>query len=185
VKANDPNVADNPGFVIESNNVEIWNNEGVFPIIPDASTINNWFDINSVAVPGAMNLAVVPIPTNLEPNTASVSYLNQNLMVSNGTVFAEAYVGNGSGLTNLNPANIASGNLPATVTNTGPIALAQLPSAVLTNNQSGVTLSGTFTGNGSGLTNISVAAISGGINTNILISGVTFYITNGIIMKIQ
>jgi hypothetical protein len=36
----------------------------------------------------------------------------------------------------------------------GAISLAQLPAAVLTNNQSGIVLQGTFSGNGSGLTNV-------------------------------
>ncbi len=36
----------------------------------------------------------------------------------------------------------------------GAISLAQLPAAVLTNNQSGISLQGTFSGSGSGLTNV-------------------------------
>jgi hypothetical protein len=40
---------------------------------------------------------------------------------------------------------------------------------------------GAFTGNGGGLTNLA----TGGITTNVLVAGVTFYITNGIIMNVQ
>ena len=52
--------------------------------------------------------------------------------------------GNGAGLTNLAAANL-----------TGTIPLAQLPTAVVTNTESGVSLTGTFAGNGAGLTNVS------------------------------
>jgi hypothetical protein len=53
-------------------------------------------------------------------------------------------------------ANTASnllGTVPATSLS-GVVPLAQLPAVVLTNNGSGVTLSGTFSGNGGGLTNM-------------------------------
>ena len=53
-------------------------------------------------------------------------------------------------------ANTASnllGTLPAAQL-VGNVALAQLPSAVVTNGTTGVTLTGTFTGNGAGLTNL-------------------------------
>ena len=60
--------------------------------------------------------------------------------------FRGTFAGNGAGLTNL--------TIPATNL-TGTVPLAQLPTVVLTNNQSGVTLSGSFAGNGGGLTNLS------------------------------
>ena len=53
-------------------------------------------------------------------------------------------------------ANTASnllGTLPATQL-TGTLPLAQLPAAVVTNNATSLSLSGTFSGNGSGLTNL-------------------------------
>ena len=56
-------------------------------------------------------------------------------------------------------ANTASnllGTVPA-VSLTGIVPLAQLPTVVLTNNESGVSLSGTFSGNGGGLTNLPTA----------------------------
>ena len=42
-----------------------------------------------------------------------------------------------------------------------------------------------FTGNGAGLTNLPALAITGGVNTNMVISGHTFYVTNGLIMRVQ
>ncbi len=47
---------------------------------------------------------------------------------------------------------------------TGPLSLAQLPAAVLTNRASGVNLSGTFTGDGGGLTNLNFAQGPQGIS---------------------
>jgi hypothetical protein len=55
----------------------------------------------------------------------------------------------------------------------------------VTNNATGLTLSGTFTGNGSGLANVPASAITGGITTDAVVGGHTFYITNGIIMNFQ
>lgn len=71
-------------------------------------------------------------------------------------VAASGFSGDGSGLTNLNASQIASGTVP----------LAQLPSAVVTNTEAGVTLGGTFNGNfngnGSGLTNLNASQIASG-----------------------
>ena len=53
----------------------------------------------------------------------------------------------------------ASANAVAAANVTGTLGLAQLPPAVVTNNQSGITLTGTFTGNGAGLTNIPFSAL--------------------------
>jgi len=60
--------------------------------------------------------------------------------------FGNPVVGNGSGLADLNASQLTSGTVP----------LAQLPSAVVTNTESGVTLNGTFTGNGSGLSGVAL-----------------------------
>ena len=51
----------------------------------------------------------------------------------NGTVTATAFIGNGSGLTSLNAANLS-----------GTVPLAQLPANLVTNGQTGVTLGGMF-----------------------------------------
>jgi hypothetical protein len=140
-----------------------------------------------------------------------------------GVRLAGWFDGNGGSLTNLNTANLV-----------GTLALAQLPSGVVTNHATGVTLNGTFsgdgggltnlnysnianppvipvianlastndaralrltnsanqlagifTGNGANLTNLQAGAITGGLTTNIVIGSSTFFITNGLIMKIQ
>ncbi|MGA2246084.1 MAG: FG-GAP-like repeat-containing protein [Verrucomicrobiota bacterium] len=69
----------------------------------------------------------------------------QGLAMNAATAFADSldvFNGNGSGLINLNASQLTTGTVP----------LAQLPAAVVTNTESNVTLSGTFTGNGAGLT---------------------------------
>jgi len=58
-----------------------------------------------------------------------------------------------------NIANNLNGVLPAGQIS-GTLPLAALPSAVLTNNQVGVTLSGTFMGNGNGMTNLNASQIA-------------------------
>jgi hypothetical protein len=56
------------------------------------------------------------------------------------------------------------GNLPASQVQ-GTLSPAQLPPGILTNNQAGVSLSGSFAGDGSGLTNVSATTI-GGVGSN-------------------
>jgi len=90
------------------------------------------------------------------------------------------YVGNGQ----WQPVSL-TGIITTGANTLGAVSLAQLPGAVVTNNESGVNLSGAFSGNGSGLTNLQVKAVVGGFTTNIIISGHTLYITNGIIMNVQ
>lgn len=69
--------------------------------------------------------------------------------------------------------NLISSSQPSTVlTNLG---LPSNPTAVVTNNQSGVTLNGTFSGNGSGLTNIPATSLTGSLST----SSLPFYIRAG------
>ena len=67
---------------------------------------------------------------------------------------AIAFAGNGAGLTNLGAANL-----------TGTLPFGALPTAAVTNYQTGVTLSGTFggtfNGNGAGLTNLVAANLTG------------------------
>ena len=53
-----------------------------------------------------------------------------------------------------------AGIVPATEL-TGTVPLAQLPAAVVTNNASGVNLSGVFTGNGGALTNLDSRQLTG------------------------
>ena len=55
----------------------------------------------------------------------------------------------------------ATASSVAAINVTGTLALNQLPGAVLTNNQSGVSLMGTFAGNGLGLTNLNSYSLTG------------------------
>ncbi|HEY3761064.1 MAG TPA: VCBS repeat-containing protein [Verrucomicrobiae bacterium] len=66
--------------------------------------------------------------------------------------FNGSFTGNGYGLTGLNAANITSGT----------VSLANLPGSLVTDNETGVTLGGTFNGNGSGLSNVVNSASLGG-----------------------
>lgn len=77
---------------------------------------------------------------------------------------------NGDGRLDLISANRTTNTLSVFLNNQGVIAQA---------------FSGYFTGNGGGLTNINASAISGALTTNIVIGGFTFYITNGLIFRIQ
>ena len=61
-----------------------------------------------------------------------------------------------------NAGTAASASSVSAANITGTLPLTQLPSTVLTNGQTGVTIAGTFVGNGSGITNLSLAANSGG-----------------------
>ncbi|HEY1661651.1 MAG TPA: hypothetical protein VGI03_04470 [Verrucomicrobiae bacterium] len=72
---------------------------------------------------------------------------------------------NGQTLTNLNASQLTSGTVP----------LAQLPTAVVTNNESGVTLSGTFNGNGGGLTLLTATNLNGTVSQDNL--GTTNFFT--------
>jgi hypothetical protein len=73
-----------------------------------------------------------------------------------GGNFNGIFAGNGSGLTGLNASQISSGTL----------AMAQLPSAAVTNGEAGTTLGGafhgTFSGDGSGLFNLNASQITNG-----------------------
>ena len=91
------------------------------------------------------------------------------IAITNAFVTNSVFAGDGGGLTNLNGAKL-----------TGQISLTSLPSAIVTNTQTGVTLTGTFTGNGSGLTSLpsNVAMLS----SNQTFTGVnTFTATNLVI----
>jgi len=72
-----------------------------------------------------------------------------------------------------NAGSAASAHSVAATNITGALALAQLPGAVVTSNDSGnVTLKGAFTGDGSGLTGVNATALGG-------LSSAVFWKTNG------
>jgi photosystem II stability/assembly factor-like uncharacterized protein len=54
---------------------------------------------------------------------------------------------------------------------TGTLALTQLPTALVTNNASGVNLTGAFSGNGGGLTNLNATKLIGAISSNNIAAG--------------
>ena len=92
--------------------------------------------------------------------------ISGGLSVDNGNV-----VGNGGGLTGLNASQFASGTLP----------LAQLPGAVLTNNNvTSVTLNGAFSGNGEGLTNVTVPVTVTNLPNGILTNNSSGVVLNGL-----
>lgn len=79
----------------------------------------------------------------------------QSALHVNGTVTATSFSGA------FNASQITGGTLP----------LAQVPSAVVTNNENNVNLGGTFSGNGSALTNLNASRISSGTVPDARLSG--------------
>ncbi|MEI8290917.1 MAG: FG-GAP-like repeat-containing protein [Verrucomicrobiota bacterium] len=112
------------------------------------------------------------LPTGSQPGSVMVANLNGDAKLSvicansgDNTLsvihpdtpsYQAAFVGNGAGLTGISATNITSGTL----------ALAQLPTVVLTNNQTSVNLTGSFSGDASGLTNFDVVNLSDSLATN-------------------
>jgi hypothetical protein len=83
-----------------------------------------------------------------------------NPFITNAVITNSVYGGDGGGLTNLNASQLASGVIP----------LAQLPGAVVTNNNSTSVLlagnfSGSFTGDGANVANVNAATL-GGLNAS-------------------
>lgn len=91
---------------------------------------------------GAAMIALLAADVNGDqrPDLVSVNLEDHTL-----TVFSQAYNPHPASRPGLDAGSITTGTLPA----------AQLPSVALTNNASGVNLSGSFVGDGSGLTNVS------------------------------
>ncbi len=125
--------------------------------------------------------------------TATGAYVNGGFTNVGGS-----FVGNGGGLTSLNPANLSAGTAAINISGTaatattaanvsGNIADAQLSANVAllnrtnsftgTNNFAGVVIAtnatnviyGTFTGSGAGLKNVSANAITGGLTVNLAV----------------
>src|ERR1039458_3513714 len=65
-----------------------------------------------------------------------------------------------------NASSVAAANI------VGTVPLAQLPAAVVTNNETGANLTGTFTGNGGGLTNLPAASLTGAVADSLLSSNI-------------
>jgi trimeric autotransporter adhesin len=77
----------------------------------------------------------------------------------------------GSAETATTAATAASANSVAAANVTGTFEVGQLPSAVVTNEETDVTLGGTFTGNGSGLTQLNASQLLTGTVPNNVLSG--------------
>jgi FG-GAP-like repeat len=102
--------------------------------------------------------------TALNASQLNGQIANSNLPANasfSGTVTAAAFSGNGSSLTGLNAGNLTSGTVP----------LAQLPAAVVTNNASSISLTGTFSGNGAGLTSLNASQLTSGTVPSARVSG--------------
>jgi hypothetical protein len=145
--------------------------------------------------------------------TANTAELASNVVtginITNAYITNSIFAGNGGGLTNLSASQLIGSVPGASLTSvpagnlTGTVPLAQLPPTVVTNTQTGVTLSGTFTGvftvvTNLVVTNLTAASIStngstagqvltssGGVtkwaNANPWLGGVPTLVTNGVL----
>ena len=130
-------------------------------------------------------VAVADVNRDGRPDLISANFGSSTLTILTNAAIMRAtfqgnFTGNGGNLTNLNAASL-----------TGTLPLGVLPTAVVTNNQTGVTLngalSGTFTGDGSGLTNLPTGSPSTitGLTTNVIVGGLVLTYTNGILVNVQ
>jgi hypothetical protein len=105
-----------------------------------------------------LDAATWQLATNLNGgNAALASNVVSGISITNAFITNSVFAGDGSGLTNLNAAQLTGGVIP----------LAQLPAAVVTNNNgTSVNLTGTFTGNGSNLTSLNASQLASIGNTN-------------------
>jgi hypothetical protein len=78
----------------------------------------------------------------------------------------------GSAATAVTAGTAGSANSVSAANIAGTIQVTQLPGTVLTNNQSGVILNGTFTGDGGGLTNLPAASLTGTVADSLLSSNI-------------
>ena len=101
--------------------------------------------------------------TNLNGgNAALATNVVSGISITNAFITNSIFAGNGANLTNLNASKISSGTIP----------LAQLPGAVITNNNAtSVTLTGAFSGDGSGLNNLNASQLSSGVIPQGLLPG--------------
>jgi hypothetical protein len=105
------------------------------------------------------------VATNLNGgNAALASNVVSGIDITNAVITNSSFAGNGGGLTNLNASQLSSGVIP----------LAQLPGAVVTNNDTiSVNLTGTFNGNGANLISLNADNLSSGTVPLAQLSGIT------------
>ena len=99
---------------------------------------------------GPMSVTSADVNGDGKADLISANHSGTLTVLTNAATFTGQFIGNGSGLTSLNAANL-----------TGTVPLAQLPGNLVTNGQTGVTLGGIFSGNGGGLTNLNAANLTG------------------------
>jgi uncharacterized protein YjbI with pentapeptide repeats len=126
--------------------------------------------VPAASLTGTIALAQLPSVTLTNSQTNVVLGGVFTGSITNAFITNSIFAGNGAGLTNLNASQISSGTL----------GLAQLPAAVVTNNESGVALSGIFTGGGGGLTNLNYNNITNPPAIPSTNGFVTASITNGL-----
>jgi hypothetical protein len=121
--------------------------------------------------PGTGYAAVLEVDVSPSAIVGTNATLNGNLTASNVT--AGSFSGNGSALIALNASQLATGTVP----------LAQLPSAVVTNTETGLTLGGNFTGTLTGNATTATTATMAGRASNV-VSGIAItnaFLTNAVI----
>jgi hypothetical protein len=100
-----------------------------------------------------LNATTWQLATNLNGgNAALATNVISGIGITNAFITNSVFAGNGGGLTNLNATQLSSGTIP----------LAQLPAAMVTNTETGVTLGGTFNGNGANVTNLNASNLASG-----------------------
>ncbi len=127
----------------------------------------------SATTAGSATTAVIAT-TATTANTAELaSNVVSGINITNAYITNSTFAGNGGGLTNLSASQLIGSVPSATLTSvpagnlTGTVPLARLPSAVVTNTETGVTLSGTFTGIFTVVTNLVVTNLTAAsISTN-------------------
>lgn len=110
----------------------------------------NAANLTSGTLADARLSANVPQLSSNQVFLASNRFAGVVTLTNTANTLAGAFIGNGSGITNLNASQLSSGAVP----------LALLPGAVVTNNETGLNLSGTFSGNGAGVTNVSLLTVN-------------------------
>lgn len=113
----------------------------------------------SATTAGTATSAATAATAGTAATAALASNVVSGINITNAFITNSVFAGNGGGLNNLNALQLV-GSVPAALLTsvpagnlTGTVPLAQLPAAVVTNMQTGVTLNGTFSGTFTGLTN--------------------------------